>query len=646
MTAARAAAGSALFTALFFVPATAALHAQSSDSDAVGVPAPPTVVTVSARAMPLDESSASVTVLTRNDIESSHARTAAELLRTAPFLQFAQPGGPGGMASITIRGGKPSYVMVLIDGIPVNDITTLLGGSFDFSTLPLDNVERVEIVRGPLSAVYGSDAMAGVINFISRRSAGARSLEVEVEAGSFAERQARVSGTGGWKALAYSAAGSYLASGDQVEKDGYSNAAASFHGSAAVGKNANLDLLFRYLNDERTGFPAGSGGPEFALLRQPLTDHAEQVVAGAGLKGEIRHWWIYSIDIDRVYRHESNATPAVLDRVPPSFRSLPASTDHTDFGRSHLGASTTFLPLPNLSATIAAGVREESGNASGFLAGTIPSAYAISRTSLLANAQVQYSGHRLTVLVGLGFDKSTRYGEVTSPWMGASWRVNESGLRVKANWAKGFKLPSFYALADPNVGNPSLRPERSRSWDAGVEQKFGKSGLAASATYFHTSYDNEVIFSAATFKLGNLTAARMQGAELALNYAPSPRMNVGVDFLYTGWMLRNSVDPLRNVPHATGGIHASWTIAPKILLRADTAVVSRRYDYEIPVPNQTTAGGYTDINFSAEYQATGSLAVYGRIDNALNSGFHEYIGFPNPGIAVRIGVRYQVSGTH
>src|SRR5665213_551301 len=111
----------------------------------------PNVITVTAQAMPLASTSASVTVLTRDYIESSHAENAADLLRAAPFLQIAQSGASGGLTTITIRGGKPNFTMVTIDGIPVNDITTTLGGSFDFSSLPIDNIEQVEIVRGPLS---------------------------------------------------------------------------------------------------------------------------------------------------------------------------------------------------------------------------------------------------------------------------------------------------------------------------------------------------------------------------------------------------------------------------------------------------------------------------------------------------------------
>ncbi|HEY4087607.1 MAG TPA: TonB-dependent receptor plug domain-containing protein, partial [Bryobacteraceae bacterium] len=133
--------------------------------------AAPTVVTVTAQGMPVSEVPASVTVLSRDYIESSHADNAADLLRAAPFLQIAQTGAGGGLTTVSIRGAQSNFTLVMIDGIPVNDSTNLLGGAFDLTTLPVSNIEQVEIVRGPLSSIYGSDAIGGVINFISRKGA-------------------------------------------------------------------------------------------------------------------------------------------------------------------------------------------------------------------------------------------------------------------------------------------------------------------------------------------------------------------------------------------------------------------------------------------------------------------------------------------
>ncbi len=471
------------------VMACAILHAQSGPTSPAAPPPPePTVVTVTAQATPLSETSASVTVLSRDYIESSRSETAADLLRAAPFLQIAQSGGSGGLTTITIRGSKPNFVMVLIDGIPVNDITTSLGGSFDFSSLPLDNIERIEIIRGPLSSIYGSDAIGGVINFISRRGGGPPALDAGGEFGNFLWRQARLGETGSWKALQYSASGSFLDVGQQVEKDEYSVGSGAFNGSVSLGQNRILDFVIRYLDDEHAGFPTGSGGPEFAILRQAQSDHSEELVLGTSFKGQVRPWWIYSLDVDRVFRKEDDNTPAIWDANPPTYQSLPSSTSDTKFGRTHVGATSRFIISPKLWAALGAGVREETGNAAGFLAGTIPSAYRISRTSIQANAEAQYSTGSFTATAGLSLQKTNGYGKVKSPRLGLSWRVNQSGLRLKTSWAKGFKLPSFYSLADPNVGNPALRPERSRAFDGGFEQVFGKTGISISATYFRNDY--------------------------------------------------------------------------------------------------------------------------------------------------------------
>ena len=128
----------------------------------------PTVVTVSAEALPLSASSAAVTILTEEFIRGSHAGNMMDLLRQVPFLYLSQTGGRGGLTTVTIRGGDPNFTLVMVDGIPVNDPTNILGGSFDFSTLSVENIKQIEIVRGPMSALYGSESVGGVINIITR----------------------------------------------------------------------------------------------------------------------------------------------------------------------------------------------------------------------------------------------------------------------------------------------------------------------------------------------------------------------------------------------------------------------------------------------------------------------------------------------
>jgi vitamin B12 transporter len=598
----------------------------------------PTVVTVTAHAMPLTATSASVTVLSRDYIESSHADNAADLLRSAPFLQIGQSGASGGLTTVTIRGGKPNFTLVMIDGIPVNDITNLLGGSFDLSSLPIVNIEQVEIVRGPLSAVYGSDAIGGVINFISRKGSRASVVDVSGELGNFLRRQVKVSAAGAWKALQYSLGGSWLDVGQQVENDAYKAGSLALNGSLSLGHNLVLDFTARWLDDQSAGFPTGSGGPELALLPQAVSDHSIELILGTSLKGQIRPWWIYSVDLDRVRRTENNSTPAVLDQIPPTFQSLPASTSNTDFSRTRFGATSRFILPWNLSLALGAGVRRENGSTVGFLANTIPQSFRINRTSLLASSELQYSSSRLTATAGFSFDKSDGFGEVTSPRLGLSWMPFEHGPRFKTSWAEGFKLPSFYALGNPSVGNPLLRPERANSFDAGVEQPFERSHITASVTYFRNDFKDLVDFDSATFRLMNRSRALVQGVESGADYAVNSEIRCGLDFSYMTWSVRGSSQPLRNIPHGNGGVHFDWKISTRIRARAETQWMGRRYDFEVPVPNETSVGGYSNTNVSASYDVTSKISIYLRGDNLLDSKYHEYIGFPNPGVAIRFGV--------
>ncbi len=329
---------------------------------------------------------------------------------------------------------------------------------------------------------------------------------------------------------------------------------------------------------------------------------------------------------------------------PPTANSLPSSTSDSDFTRTHLGATSRFILPKNFSIAFGAGVRRENGSNVGYLAGTIPESFVISRTSLLSNAELQYSTSRFTATAGFGFDKTEGYGEVTSPRLGMTWLTKEGGPRIKSSWAKGFKLPSFYALGNPVVGNPSLKPERSGSFDAGIEQPFARSHLTLSATYFRNNFEDLVDFSTATFHLLNRSDALIHGVEFGANYAASSNVRFGLDFSYMAWTLENTTEPLRDVPHGNGGVHLDWKFSPKFRARAETQWMGRRYDFQVPVPNETSVGGYSNTNLSANYDLSGKVSVYLRADNLLNSRYHEYIGFPNPGAAIRLGLLFRVLG--
>ncbi len=194
-----------------------------------------TVVDVYAEPVPFDQLLGSVTTLTREDLAASGARDVAEVLRFLPSVHLSQAGGKGSLTTLTIRGGKPNFTLVLIDGIPANDIGDQLGGAFNFATLDVESIERIDIFRGPLSTVYGSEAISGVVNIALRRPEERPRMHVSVEAGQYG--YVYTSGDTAWTrgASGVSAGGSFSRIGEQVFRDG------SMLGTANVTANRTFD---------------------------------------------------------------------------------------------------------------------------------------------------------------------------------------------------------------------------------------------------------------------------------------------------------------------------------------------------------------------------------------------------------------------
>jgi outer membrane cobalamin receptor len=600
----------------------------------------PTVVTVTGQSTPLSAADASVTVLTRKLIEDSHAGNLADLLRQTPFLFLTQSGGKGGLTTVTLRGGKPNFTLVILDGIPVNDITNVLGGSFDFSTMSTDNVEQVEIVRGPLSALYGSDAVAGVINIISRRGEGKSSFQASGALGNFTARELEVGAAGKLRNFDYSFAGSYQDVGVQVENDPFRLGSFSFNSHLALGSHRLLSLFVRYADSQEAGFPSNGGGPEYAIDRQAQSVHSQDVVSGIGWQQQVSARWLYALSLDLFDSTGNSSVPPILDAPKPTFRSVPAESFDTEFRRVRASLTNTVRIAGNWSASFGAGWRGERGNSRGLL-GAIPDAFTISRSTASGNAELSYRSDRPAATLGLRADAGQGFHMVYSPRAGISYRLSRRGPRLKSSWGKGFKLPSFYALADPIVGNRQLKPEFSGSYEVGMEQDLFRERVHAGLTVFRNDYRDLVDFSSQLFRLVNRSEAQTKGAEFSLTVPVHSNLEIGGRVWYLDWQLKQSTDPLRDQPHWQAGASASWKPARHWQTRLDTLWVGRRYDFSVPLPNQPAVGGYSTTSAATHYELSHGVTAFVRADNLFNARYHEFIGFPNPGITVRAGLAWR-----
>jgi len=602
----------------------------------------PTVITVTGQAMPLSAASAPVTVITRQEIEDSHADNVGDVLRQVPFLFLTQSGGQGGLTTVTIRGGKPNFTLVMYDGIPINDISNTLGGSYDFSNMSTGLVEQIEIVRGPLSAVYGSDAVAGVINIIPRRAGARPSVEVGGSFGNLGTREGMFSASGKFGNLDYALGGSWLDVGQQVLDDPFRIGTIALNSHLTLGPGKMLRFAIRDQNVRAAGFPINGGGPDFSLLRLPQSVHTNELVAGLGWRQEVNSRWFYTLDFDVFDRVQNSNTPAVWNAIPPTLQSEPSQAGITNFRRMRVTYANSVLLTPHLTADFGGGWRREVGASTGVVYGSIPDVFDLTRNSGNGNAELTWRSSLLSATAGLRADKTDGFRTVFSPNAGMNLRLGERGPHLKASWGKGYKLPSFYSLADRLVGNPALKPEDSRSFDVGLESVVAHGYLRPSVTYFHNSYRDLVDFSSQLFRLVNLSAATTQGVEFSMAIPVNSRLDFNTHASYMSWTLQNDTEPLRDEPHWISGASVNWKPAARLMFHMESQWVGRRYDFSVPLPNVPAVGGYSDTNFSASYTLNRSWTAYARVENLWNSHFHEFIGFSNPGAQARVGLIYRI----
>lgn len=612
------------------------------DEEAASKPqAEPVVVTVSARAIPLSASTASVTVITREQIEQSKAESVAQILREIGLLHTSQNGSLGSLTTVTIRGGEPNFTLVMIDGIPVNDITNIFGGSFDFSNLSTDNIQQIEIVRGPLSSLYGSEAISGVINIITRRGEGPPTYSVQGLLGNFDSRQLALSGLGQKDWFHYSFGGSYFDVGEQVEKDSFSLGTVTLTSDVQIAESQKLRFTSRYQNTDSAGFPENGGGPEFSILRDSKNTDSSDLIFGAVFEHQLRKSWLYSVDLDLYDRNQTSFIPTILDGNPPGFRTQPSISSDTDFRRTRLRFLNQWIS-GNMSAIFSVGMRNEDGKQIGVIADLFPSSFTLDRTTVAYTGELNYISKQWSANFGFRVDDTEGFPTEFSPRLGLSYLLANSGTRLKTSWGEGFKLPSFFALGEPNAGNPDLKPEHSRGFDIGVEQQLLDSRLLLSLTYYRNTFRDLIDFSPELFKLVNRKLVTTQGVEFEGRFAVSNRVDIGAQASYMNGDIEGTNEPLRDRPRWRGGLQFDWQALQNTRLQLHTVWVGSRFDFQLPVPEKNRSDDYFTANLVVLQKFQQDWTAYARIENLFDSNYEEFIGFPNPGRYVRVGVQYRI----
>ncbi|HEY4574978.1 MAG TPA: TonB-dependent receptor, partial [Thermoanaerobaculia bacterium] len=514
--------------------------------------------TATVRERPLSSATGSVTVLDREAIAASGARTAADLLRFVPGLDVTTNGTRGGFTTTQIRGGDPNFTLVLLDGVPLNDPTYQVGDAFNLEGLPAFAVERIEVVRGPLSSFYGSTGLSGVINIVTRSGqTGPPAVEAEALGGDASLRLAQGSLSGSLGAATYFLGGTWEQEEHRVAAERFRES--NVHANLAVPLGGTrLQVRTRYANWNGDDYPDASGGPVYGSGELRHSSHQEASLSADlafGGAGGDRDKLTFAL-----YRHDRDTdSPAVFPQVPPSVES-------TRYTVARAGWSSALYTGGGLRWSAGVDVQRESGdNASVLLlppqfGGRVEGDYSITRT--LPGAYTELIAERGDAVyeLGLRLDVPEDGANQLSPRLGVSWRPGEGPLRLHASAGRAWKQPSFFALASPPAlgGNPALRPEKVLGGDLGLEREFSSGRASVGLTAFYNRYTDLIDFDFDSFLHVNRAEVTARGVEGTASW--NPRASLSFQLNAT-WQevedLKTHVE-LRHRPKWVGGARMDW----------------------------------------------------------------------------------------
>lgn len=629
-----------LATVLLTVPSAIAAQ-ETGDTTSL----PEIVVTATRYPVAPDSVASTVTVLRGEDLRAQGIRFVGDALRQTPGAHVVQGGPFGAAASLFLRGGESDYVKVLVDGVPVNQP----GGFYDFASLTTDNVERVEILRGPGSVLYGSDAIAGVVQIVTREGDGGLHVDAAGEGGSFGSARWEASALGGGDDLGWSASLSRLTSdGTYALNNDYRNTSASGRLRVEAGARTTLGLTGRY-HDARYHFPTDGTGA-VVDRNQYTTDETASFALDLGhrfsqtLDGQLL---LARSDIITGYENPADPPPG------PAFE----SSDRTSTDRTSADARLQ-LRLPR-------GIRGLAGASFEAQRQDVTGAFDEGRDNwgLYAQATVLPLS-RLQLTAGGRLDENQRFGSFWT-YRAAALAFASPSTRLRASVGSGFKEPSFFENFDSpfSVGNPDLRPERSFSLEGGIEQELARGAARVGVTVFAQRFRDLIQFTFVPPEPGgpnyfNVAAADADGLEALLDLRLGPvRGSVSYTRLWTevtdaGFDAGDAATfvegarLLRRPDDAVTG-RVESTLAGRLRLAAVLAWVGSRDDIrfgQFPEPSRRVElPAYTTVDLSGVFSVLAGrrgrpgLDLTARLENVFDERYEQSVGFPARGRGIFLG---------
>lgn len=609
---------------LVFVPVVC--HAQ----EAIPTPSPAEVevesVVVSATRfdIPLDQSPASASVIGSEELEQKQIQRVSDALREVPGLSVVQTGVPGQLTSVFTRGLRSEHTQVLLDGIPINQG---LQGAFNFADFTTEDIDRIEIVRGPQSTIYGPRALAGVIQIFTKQGSGTPGVMFAAESGSYDTFREWSQSDGKVDGFDYSVAASRLDTENARPNNNYRNTAAISDVGWSPNEQLRIGSLFMYSVSD-------IGLPNTIFDPRPI-DHflTERWLIGPHIDWKPTEWWDHKLIV--AYDHERQinnpnedgfvgATRAVFERTQVDYQNdlRPVSwltlTSGFYYSRINAGQERPFVLFgPTF-------ISDHTNEIAGFVEATLTPV------------------ENLIFVAGGRFDRFNQFGGIWTYRFAGSYKIDKTNTILHSSVGTGFSPPSSQ---DKIFGNNfGLKPEEDLGWDIGIRQQLWQNRVDAGLTYFHNDLSNVIGFNG-LFDTLNLGSAETQGLEAELRAQPIPNFVLTAAYTYLEAEKTSSKDVsqlqgarLPRRPRNEIYVSASYLWWKRLRTVVEAKFVNAREELNFGGPNFDIED-YSFVNIAAEYEVNPHFSIFGRIDNLTNEHYSEVFGFPALGRAAYGGVK-------
>lgn len=618
---------------------------------------PETIVTATRIPTPAERVPAAVTVITRADIEERGYQTLAEALRGVPGLRLVQQGGPGQPASAFVRGTNSNQVLVLLDGVPVNDPSEP-NGAFNFGNDLLFDIERIEIVRGPASSLYGSGAIGGVVNLVSRRAAPGRALQGYGEVAGGTERTLR----GGLGVMGEVGAVDYLFSANGLQTRGF-----DITPPRLAGDTGERDGLRAGAGTARVGVRLDAGTRVEALLRwrENKSDFDNVPRDDPNMEANDRRWYgQLRGETTLLGGAWTTGLRAAVTEDRRIYVNRPDPQSAANTRDTYTGERLT-LDWGNRIRLGDLGALAENALAFGatFYEDRVQSGFGTGAFRTLTDARAQsgavHAGwqarlaERLDLSFGLRHDAAEDFEGFTSWRAGAVYALPELASRLRVAAGTAFRAPTLYQRFGRSAtfrGNPDLKAEDSFGWEIGVDTDiagFGRPDLATfSATWFENRVNNLINFSRTFSTLENIQRAEIEGAELGLTLRLAAWLDLQGSWTITDAINADTERRLARRPENAYAFSARIAPLPGLTIVPELVAFSRQVDFVYPSAGQPGFGRTGDSpggevwNLTVTYAATEQIAVFAEGRNLGNSRYEPANGFVTPGRSLLVGTRF------